>query len=341
MKSWNRVDVISTLNHSIVSHIPLPDPRGIDISQDNSTVWVATGSRQVFSIDTSNFGVSRYLLPLGSAMSYWEGSQLLALSDGSVMIVISEGVFAGASSETLVWNAKTNAASFFGPPIGGQDYLIYRSGDGTRVYYFSGDSGGAALYYDVQAQTFSEVSTLGGYAESAAVNQDGSRVFVCDASGANMYDGDFNLIGPVPTCSGTFLSGGSIFSSDNLYLYQEALVGIPLIIKVDANTLNVVSTAPAMPMIPVMTELSPPYFVPIPFGVDSTGMVFGLQDWGIAFDDSKFRANLFRLRAGLAYLCPAHESVLRSTQWRHDIGRFWGCFFHHARRLVWYDPRDR
>lgn len=290
-ESWNRVDVISAVTHAIVTHVPLPDPRGIDITQDDSMVWVATGSRQVFGINTATLAVSRYLLPQGSTMSYWEGSQLLTLSDGTVMIVISGGEGAGASSETAIWNPATNAIRFFGPPQGGQDWGLYRSGDGTRVYYLSSDSGGGAMYYDVQSETFSNPVTLGGYAISAAVNTDGTRVVVCDANGPNMYDGNFNLLGPLPACGfggAPFFEGGSVFSADNLYLYQEAQLSVPVIIKIDANTLNIVSIAPAMPMIPVMTELSPPYYVPIPFAVDATGMVFGLEDWGIAFDDGAF-----------------------------------------------------
>jgi len=64
--SWNRVEVISATTHAIVNRIPIREPRGIDISQDSSTVWVGSGSRQVFSINTTSFTVARYLLPQGS-----------------------------------------------------------------------------------------------------------------------------------------------------------------------------------------------------------------------------------------------------------------------------------
>src|SRR5438034_350385 len=46
-----------------------------------------------------------------------------------------------------------------------------------------------------------------------------------------------------------------------------------------------------MPLIPVMTELSPPFYMPEPFAVDDTGMVLGIEDYGIAFDDSTFFQN--------------------------------------------------
>ncbi|HTU35312.1 MAG TPA: IPT/TIG domain-containing protein [Candidatus Acidoferrum sp.] len=289
-ESWNRVDVISTATHTIVSHIPLPDPRGIDITQDGSTVWVATGSRQVFSISTTNLAVSRYMLPIGTTLSYWEGSGLLALSDGTVMLVTTGGTDAGTSG-VLIWDPASNTISFPATPAPVVGSLFYRSGGGNRVYFLSN----VGFYYDVPSKTFSAITTLPDTVLNGAVNQDGSRIAVCDAAGgAYMFDENFNIIGLLPTWGfgvPPFFEGGSVFSPDGLYLYQEALLNIPLIFKVDANTLSVLSVAPAMPMIPADTGLSPPYYVPDPFAVDPTGMVFGLEYWGVAFDDGAFAQN--------------------------------------------------
>jgi hypothetical protein len=291
--SWNRVDVISATTHAIVTRIPLREPRGIDITQDNSTVWVASGSRQVFAINTSTFAVTRYLLPTGS-QPYWEGSALLAVSDGTVMIVVVPGVDSELSG-IAIWNPTTNAITFLNPNLAGVPGFntdgLYRTGNGKLVYFIDSSSAGEAFNYNVSTQQFSSVATLAGYAIDAAVNVDGSRVEVCDAKGPNMYDGNFNLIGPLPSCGfggPPFFGGGSVFSADNLYLYQEALFNVPVIVKIDANTLNVISLAPAMPMIPVNVELSQGYYLPYPFAVDSTGMILGLEDWGIAFDDSTY-----------------------------------------------------
>jgi len=298
--SWNRVDVISTTTHAILSRILLPEPRGIDITQDDSTVWVLTGSRQVFAINTSSLAVSHYVLPAGSgSVSYWEGWHLLVLADGTLMIVWTAGKNIGTIGLAL-WDPASNALTFPTLPsdIPVNDFVICRTGNGKRVYFIS-DQG---LYYDVQTKTFSSVVTLAGSVLGGAANVDGSRVVLCNDNGPNMYDGNFNLIGPVPGCGfGSppyFFEGGSVFSADNLYLYQEILADIALIVKIDANTLNILSVAPAMPMIPVLTELSPPYFVPIPFAVDDTGMILGIQDWGIAFDDATYAQNYSSTQPG-------------------------------------------
>lgn len=289
--SWNRVDVISTSTHAIVTRIPIREPRGIDITQDGSTVWVASGSRQVFAINTSTFVMTRYLLPSGS-VPYWEGSKLFALGDGTVMIFLTHGTLSPIDS-LAIWNPVSNAITFPTPPVGVDAESFYRSGNGERVYFFSGTSGGETFYYDVPTKMFSNVVTLGGFAIGAAVNTDSSRLVICDTNGPNLYDGNFNVIGPLPACGfgspPQFFQGGTIFSADNRYLYIETLnTNVPQIIKIDANTRSVISTAPAMPMIPVMEELAPPYYVPIPFAVDNTGMIFGLEFWGIAFDDGAF-----------------------------------------------------
>lgn len=301
--SWNRVDVISSTTHAVVDRIPIREPRGIDITQDSSTVWVASGSRYMYAINPASFAVTKYLLPTGNK-GYWEGSQLLALSNGSLMIVLTQGTYLG-SSGLAVWNPETDAISFPTPLSAMDGNVLSRSGDGKRVYLVDSTSAGRAYYYDVPTQQFSSVTTLGGYGLTIAVNVDSTRLAICDANGPNMYDGTFNRIGALPSCGfGTdpFFEGGSVFSSDNLYLYQEVPSQVPVIAKIDPNTLNILSVAPALPLVPVNLELSSIYYLPNPFGVDSTGTIFGIEDWGIAFDDAAFVQNFSILQPGTSGL---------------------------------------
>lgn len=289
--SWNRVEVISTNTQAIVARIPIREPLGIDISQDRSTVWLASGSRQVYAIDTVSLAVSRYLLPPGR-YGDWMGSRMAVLSDGTLMVLMAYG--STGLGDLAIWDPATNNLRILNPHNRVAGDAFYRSGNGKRVFFISGDSGGAAYTYDIQTRKFGDIVNLQGYALSAAVNVDGSRIEICDISGANMYDGNFSLLGPVPACGfggSPFFEGGSVFSEDNRFLYQEALFSVPVIIKIDANTLEVLSLAPAMPLIPVMVELSSGYYIPTPFGVDDSGMIFGIEHWGVAFDDGAFVQN--------------------------------------------------
>jgi len=301
--SWNRVDVISATTHAIVNRISIREPRGIDLSHDSSTVWVATGSRQIYAINTTSFALKRYLAPQlppmdSGAIPYWEGSQILALSDGTMMMVWTGGLNTGIFG-LAIWDPSTNALTQLTLPTftAVEFYSVIRSGEGTRVYFVDSTTAGDAFYYNTATKTFSNPVTVGEYASEGAVNQDGSRLVLCSlTTPPGLYDGNFNFLGPVPACaigSGFPGGGGSVFSSDSRYLYQEYLsvANIPLIAKIDTGTLQILSLAPAMPLIPVNTVQGPPFDIPVPFGVDSTGMVFGIEDWGIAFDDGAFAQN--------------------------------------------------
>ncbi len=324
--SWNRVEVISSTTHTLLKRISIPEPRGIDITQDHSKVWVATGSRQVFSIDTTSFGVSRYLLPLGSG-SYWEGSQLFVLSDGSMMIVATAGQFTGQFG-IAIWNPATNAITFPTIPFPLDNTIYNRSGDGKRAYLFNNHTGGGVMYYDVASQAFSAMTTLNVAGFSSAVNLDGSRFVLCSDIGY-VYDGSFNQVGQIPFCGvgpAPFYEGGAVFSPDGKFIYEEFLGGIPLILKIDASSLNLVSTAPAMPMIPVMTELSPPYYVPNPFAVDDTGMVFGIEFWGIVFDDSAYLQNYSSAQPGTPFFMQHMDPYFGSMGGGTTSGGFGNAF---------------
>jgi hypothetical protein len=288
--SWNRVNVISATTHAILRTIPIRDSRGIDISQDNSRVWVGTGGNQIYEINTSTFVAVRHplpnlQLPNSFGLTAWENSQVLALADGTVMLLLNASAF-----QLFLWDPGSNAITVLKTPANGFG-IVQRTGDGKRVYCFPGDSGGNASFYDVIAKSFSPVFNIGGQPITAAVNFDGSRV----VAGLGMYDGNFNLIGLIPgggVLGGPAFDGGTVFSADGRFLYEVAMPQFtPLILTIDANTLNVVNVAPAMPMIPAGVELGPPFFMPLPFAVDSTGMVLGIQDYGIAFDDAAFAVN--------------------------------------------------
>ena len=304
--SWNRVDVISATTHAIARTIAIPDPHGIDVAIDSSRIWVATGSQQVFEVDPVSFAVKRHLLPpyagitLGSQS--WEGRQLYALSDGTVLLNFSHAVGDG-SVYLAIWNPSSNTLTPVPQPSTfALPGIILRSGNGQRVYSIADNSSGNSFFYDVPSRSVSAVVQLGGYALDAAVNFDGSRVAVYDATGLNMLDGNLAKIGPLPgggVLGLDLFQGGMVFSPTSGYLHEICMpLFTPVIWTIDPNSLQTVGIAPAMPMIPVMTELSPPFYMPEPFAVDETGMVFGIEDYGIAFDDSTFFQNFVTNQPG-------------------------------------------
>lgn len=291
--NWNEVDVTSDQTHSLLARLPIRDPRGLDISPDGSTVWVATGSQVMYGINTATLKVTTYLLPRYGASSTsagnsWEGSEVFALADGTIMLQF--GFTTGGVGADAIWDPKTNALT---PLLGGSGiwYPAIRSGDGTRVI---GCGGAGCSAYLVASQTLtSPVQNVTGI---VAVNWDGSKVAANNGTEFGLFDGNLNWIGPVPGDGGNsvapydgFIFGGAVFSQDGTRLYEETAVNdIPMIITVDVATQQMISLAPAMPVIPVSAQVAMGkfnWYVPAPFAVDANGLLLGVQYLGIAFDD--------------------------------------------------------
>jgi hypothetical protein len=289
-RSWDKVDVISTTTHAIQTSISVRSPLGVDITQDGSTVWVTTESQMVYEINTVTFAAKQHLLPdlldPGAPFAHhWVGHGIYALSDGTLLL--ESGFLAD-------WDPTSNALTELTIPQGTFVGIVRRSGNAKRLYSISADSSGDSYYYDVQTKSFSPILHTDGYSVTIAINQDATRVAIGSLGQVpKLYDGNLNLIGVLPGGGvlgiegESFFQGGMVFSSDNQFLYEICMpTNNPIILKINANTGSGLTAAPALPMIPVSFELGPPFYMAEPFGVDSTGLVFGIQDFGIAFDDS-------------------------------------------------------
>lgn len=294
---WNRVDVISNSTHKIVKSIPVRSPRGLDITQDNSHVWVQTASQNIYAINTASLQANQYSLPnhaIGSSglpILFAGDTRLLALSDGTLFLFYNDSGGAGGG-QVGVWNPQTNQlrvlagglVTGFGVPV--------RSGDGTLVYAPYGSPASGMALYNVRSQTLSTINSGITYNPVVAVNHDGSELVLGTFSSMGLYDKNLNLLGTVPgTLTGFgpdfLLDGGVLFSADNTKLYEVGEYKLPAILTIDASNLTVLGTAPTS-----NTQggggASP---TPTPFAIDASGMVLGIQNYGISFDDSTFYQN--------------------------------------------------
>jgi DNA-binding beta-propeller fold protein YncE len=89
---WNRIDVVSNKTHQLQRSIPVRGPQVIDLSQDGTTLWIGTDSRRIYALNTATFELTSYLAPSISAMGWgsnWEANELLALSDGTLLLNLS------------------------------------------------------------------------------------------------------------------------------------------------------------------------------------------------------------------------------------------------------------
>jgi len=294
---WNRVDVISNATHKILKSIPVRSPRGLDITQDNSHVWVQTASPNIYAINTVSLQAQQYLLPShtfgssGLPVSF-ASDTLLALSDGTLFVYFDDSGN-GGGGQTGVWNPQTNSLKVLSSGLITGWEVPLRSGDGTRVYASNNNYSSGVEFYDVTSQTLSTINSGTPYQPVIAVNRDGSKLvlqtgFNGAGIGIALYDNNLNLLGSVPGALAGYgpLGGGILFSPDNTKLYES---DYSYILTIDASTLQVLGTAPSSGSEPVGTSGAAD--TETPFAVDSTGMVLGLQIFGISFDDSTFYQN--------------------------------------------------
>jgi hypothetical protein len=296
---WNRVDVISNATHKIVKSVPVRSPRGLDITQDNSSVWVQTASQYIYAINTVSLQANQYSLPNHSFGSsglpiQFASDTVLALSDGTLFLFFDDSG-SGGGGQAGVWNPQTNQLNVLSSgPISTWGFPV-RSGDGTLVYAPENEYGSGIEVYNVASQSLSLLGSGTNYPAIMAVNHNGSEIVMASQSAINLYYSNLSLFGVVPgqspgSSAGSVLDGGILFSPDNTKIYEVGgYNGVAVVLTIDASSLQVLGVAPCI--IANAIELSGPSNTATPIAIDSTGMILGIQNYGISFDDSTFYQN--------------------------------------------------
>jgi hypothetical protein len=290
---WNRVDVISNKTHAIVTSIPIRTPRYLDITQDQTQVWVQTETQSIYAIDTTTLKATHYLLPNGVAGTYAtpdinSHDKLYALADGTIYLYFTAGI-SGVNANAVIWNPKTSQLRTLDTNLGYSPFtLSARTGDAAHLFGYGGVTP-QIIRYDVVSQTVTQLGTAPGVI--AAVNQDGSRLIFTNGSTIGLFDQSLSSLGTVPgVISGFFpalLNGGAEFSPDGSRIYVNgSLNNMEVIATVDAASLQALGTAPSAFVEPVGT--SGAFGNSTPFAVDTTGMLLAIQNFGIAFEDATF-----------------------------------------------------
>jgi|HubBroStandDraft_6_1064221.scaffolds.fasta_scaffold18285_2 hypothetical protein len=296
--NWNRIDVISNGTHQLVKRIPVLSPRSIDITPDNTKVWVQTASQNAFAIDTTSFHATHYVVPSGISSSglgpQFSFDRIFALADGTLFLYFDDSGD-GGGGYAAVWNPQSNQLTVeasgvitgFGVPV--------KSGDGKYVYasYYSPYKTGMALY-TTASKTLSVINQGNSYPTVMAVNHDGSRLILLTFTNSltgyqlSLYDNNLNSLGVLPGGVSPFLGygyfpGGAVFSPDNSRIYESVKYIGPNILTLDSSSLAILRSAPSF-----STNGSAGT---TPFAVDSTAMVLGLQNYGVVWEDATFNQN--------------------------------------------------
>ncbi len=293
---WNRVDIVSPMTKQIVRSVPIPAPLGLDISLDGSRVYVSSQTQRIFAIDTTKQQlVQSWTLPQSNAVpgvvngQQYGVLQVQVLSNGNILLLGNE-IFTSAVG-VIKWNPASNTVSTLSLPPAFQIGGMSRSGDGSKVILFSDVEPGAVAIYDSTSDSITATLNFSFFVNSVQANPTGTRFIIFDqTNGLNLYDAQLNNLGPIPPGAD---DTGALFSLDGNSIYVVADVnGVPATYTVNTATLKVVGIAPAYASIPPYAQLDPPYIIETPFALDSTGLIFGSADHGVALDDTTFFQSL-------------------------------------------------
>ncbi|HLI76682.1 MAG TPA: hypothetical protein VKV02_07020, partial [Acidobacteriaceae bacterium] len=280
------VDVISSVTYQLLRRIPVPSPAGLDISPDNTTVFVGSSTQVVYALDTATMAMTaRYVVPLNqqSASVILTQPPLapVAAPDGTALI--------SANGSILKWNPSTGQTSTVSPnaPVGFQYGAAMgpmgRSAGHTKVILSNNLSTSTVYVYDETKGTFSSPLTFNGYAPAVAVNPAGTQFAVAWVQGSTPYISFFDTnLNPITTIQG---GGQLLYSHDGSTLYVSSLFGqMPLIETLNTSSFKFTGTAPLYAS--SVGNRAPPLSVATPLATDETGRVFGSADHGLSIDDA-------------------------------------------------------
>jgi hypothetical protein len=284
-RAMNRVEVFSSVTASRVAQVSVPAASSADLSADGTTVWIGTVTEQLAAIDTSSLQVkSRYeiagLQPLPNTL-FDRPEELLALSNGNLMMRLRQSQTGEAllalwnPSSNVLTNLTASAPQLFQNGLG----VMARTGDQTKVLVAASDASGNLAVYDSNGNVLVGPQGLGsGTIPLVAANPDGSRyaaVFVSNGSAqVLLLDDSLNPAGTYATSA----VNGMVFSRDGQSLYvSENATAPPVITALDGHTLNTIGQVPDLWLAGKRTEIE---------DVDSTNLLFGVANRGVAFLDA-------------------------------------------------------
>jgi hypothetical protein len=227
-------------------------------------VWIDTELQQI---------VKRDVLP-----QFQTAQQPMVMSNGKVLL-----------GNSLEWDSVAGTVS----PIKGigTSGIGTRSSDGTKALFASDTIPGSIALYDSTMDSFTATTNYNDFPFAIAANPTGTQFVVAVSDeGIFFLDSQLNTLGQSPVGG---LTSGMVYSPDGKFLYLVSTPNnVPLISSIDTNTFQLVAQAPAYASNIAYITRVPPLFVEVPQATDSTGILFGIGDHGVALDDSTFFQNI-------------------------------------------------
>ncbi|MFZ1113619.1 MAG: hypothetical protein WAN33_14255 [Candidatus Acidiferrales bacterium] len=302
------VDVINPTTGQVVGQIPVPDAASLSLSPDGTRILVTGATQQVVWIDTSSEQIAeRDILPSCTCSTQF-------VSPGPSMIMANGQVLL---SGLLEWNPSTGQLIQLSPSnfSAGQDTIGVRTADGTLALFSTDTLPTTIGLYNSATNSFTATQTYSNNAFALAASPTDTQFAVAvNQEGVFFLDSQLNTLGQAPVGG---LITGMQYSTDGTKLYIVSTIGNqPLISVINTATFQLIGQAPAYASNIAYISRLPPLVVETPMAADSTGLLYGAGDHGVALDDSTFFQNILTSApADLAIIAtPAEGPQTASTQ---------------------------
>jgi hypothetical protein len=250
------IDVISPESLQVVKRIPIPQPTTVDLSPDNSTLYVGTDTEFFYELDTALLQIKKRIAFQGPPLADDQfPSQVLALSDGTLMLVSSCGDAATCTfnSTIVLYSPLTGVYTQANLPTNYRQSapILTPSADRSHIFFAApasvrvpGQSMAELGRYDVETKSFTYGYT-GTPVGELAVRPDGSGFAgVSGCCQILFFDANFNLLGTTALNNlPSTVSGGLVYSPDGSRLYAP---DGPAVNVIDTGTFQSLGVLPSL-----------------------------------------------------------------------------------------------
>ena len=272
----NVVKVFDTQTHAEVAEISIPSPFGIDISADDASVYVGTGTQYLYVLDPATLHVKEILNTADVVPGGFSTVYVFSLNNGNLFILPGNGVDGGGTP--LIWSLSGGTATTVNVPVDG---AITRSGDRSSIFIAAPFTSGDVAVYSVATNSCITTPYIpGDIVERIAANPVLDQFAVSDLDGnVYIYSSSLVLLGQIrvepANVEGGLRLNGMVFSGDGsrLHLFVDDQIQ-----EYDTTsfTLDAVMSEP----------YSLGYFaLPLPLVEDNSGLIYAINEEGLDFID--------------------------------------------------------
>jgi hypothetical protein len=275
------VDVASAKSQTILNRIHIPIPYSLDLSLDQSTLYVGTGSQSIYEIDTATQQiVGQVTMPMnpgGTTGDMVQPESVASLADGTLMVLVGCGYVNACSTGTFITVYNPATGTFTQPALAdaltGEFAHAIASPDHQHVFRL----GYGLARYDLATHSFVQNTSLGYPPYAIAISPDNTSVAALLAEFEVVtLDADLNIVNTY--LDDLYHEGGIMYSADGSQLYLEQdNPSYPenfSIEVLDAKTLTLEGDLPGLQYGLVFTAM------------DGSNRLLGKDSYGVGFVDT-------------------------------------------------------